>query len=160
LTGGVLFAVCGRASVRRGAALFPTNQGDVIVKRISLFNVLVKDQDSAIEFYTRGLGFVVAEDSPFGPKRWVTLRLPDDPYLSIALNLAESDRDLALVGKQAGSQPLFSIMTDDCLREHRRMRDAGVKFHGEPKVQPYGTGVLLEDLYGNKIYLNQEPTQT
>ena len=32
------------------------------------------------------------------------------------------------------------------------------RFHGEPQVQPYGTGVLLEDLYGNKIYLNQEPT--
>jgi hypothetical protein len=49
-------------------------------------------------------------------------------------------------------------VTDDCLGEYRRMKDAGVKFHGEPQAQPYGTGVLLEDLYGNKIYLNQEPT--
>jgi hypothetical protein len=77
--------------------------------------------------------------------------------LSISLNLAESEGDLALVGKQAGSQPLFAIVTDDCLREYRRMKEAGVIFHGEPQVQPYGTGVLLEDLYGNKIYLNQEP---
>jgi catechol 2,3-dioxygenase-like lactoylglutathione lyase family enzyme len=128
------------------------------MKRISLLNLLVKNQDSAIEFYTRKLGFVVVEDVPFGPKRWVTVRLPDDPLLSIALNLAESDGDAALVGKQAGSQPLFSIVTDDCLREYRRMKAGGVHFHGEPQVQPYGTGVLLEDLYGNKIYLNQEPT--
>jgi catechol 2,3-dioxygenase-like lactoylglutathione lyase family enzyme len=127
------------------------------VKRISLLNLLVKNQDSAIDFYTQKLGFVVLEDVPFGPKRWVTLRLPDDQVLLVALNLAESDGDLALVGKQAGSQPLFGIVTDDCLREYRRMKDAGVKFHGEPQVQPYGTGVLLEDLYGNKIYLNQEP---
>jgi lactoylglutathione lyase len=125
--------------------------------QISLLNVLVKDQDSAIEFYTRKLGFVVVEDVPFGPKRWVTIRLPDEKGLSLALNLAESDEDLALVGKQAGSQPLFSIATDDCLREYRRMKDAGVKFLGEPHVQPYGTGVLLEDLYGNKVYMNQEP---
>ena len=111
-----------------------TEPGDIIVKRISLLNLLVKNQDSAIEFYTRKLGFVVVEDVPFGPKRWVTLRLPDDELLSIALNLAESDGDLALVGKQAGSQPLFSIMTDDCLREYRRMKDAAVKFHGEPQV--------------------------
>jgi catechol 2,3-dioxygenase-like lactoylglutathione lyase family enzyme len=123
-----------------------------------LLNLLVKDQDSAIEFYTRKVGFVVVEDVPFGPKRWATLRLPDDPVLSIALNPAESDGDRALVGRQAGSQPLFSIVTDDCLSEYRRMKDAGVKFHGEPQVQPYGTGVTLEDLYGNKIYLNQEPT--
>jgi catechol 2,3-dioxygenase-like lactoylglutathione lyase family enzyme len=127
------------------------------VKRISLLNLLVKNQDSAIDFYTRKLGFVVVEDVPFGPKRWVTLRLPDDQVLSIALNLAESADDLALVGKQAGSQPLFSIATDDCLGDYRRMKDAGAKFQGEPQVQPYGTGVLLEDLYGNKIYLNQEP---
>ena len=46
---------------------------------------------------------------------------------------------------------------DDCLREYGRMKDAGVQFRGEPQVQPYGTGVLLEDLYGNKIYLNQAP---
>jgi catechol 2,3-dioxygenase-like lactoylglutathione lyase family enzyme len=122
-----------------------------------LLNVLVKNQDSAIDFYTRKLGFVVVEDVPFGPKRWVTLRLPDDPVLSIALNLAASDGELALVGKQAGSQPLLSIATDDCLGEYRRMKDAGVEFHGEPQAQPYGTGVMLEDLYGNKIYLNQEP---
>jgi catechol 2,3-dioxygenase-like lactoylglutathione lyase family enzyme len=127
------------------------------MKRISLVNVLVKDQDSAIEFYTRGLGFVVAEDVPFGPKRWVTLRLPDDSGPSIALNLAESESDLALVGRQAGSQPLMGIEVDDCLGEYRRMKEAGVRFHGEPQVQPYGTGVTLEDLYGNRIYLNQEP---
>ena len=128
------------------------------MKRISLLNVLVRNQDAAIDFYTRKLGFVVVEDVPFGPKRWVTIRLPDDPVLSIALNLAESEGDRALVGKQAGSQPLFSIVTDDCLREYHRMKNAGIVFHGEPQVQPYGTGVMLEDLYGNRIYLNQEPT--
>jgi catechol 2,3-dioxygenase-like lactoylglutathione lyase family enzyme len=128
------------------------------VKRMSLLNLLVKNQDAAIEFYTHKLGFVVVEDAPFGPSRWVTLRLPDDPVLSIALNLARSEEDLALVGKQAGSQPLLGIVTDDCMSEYRWMKDAGVKFHGEPQVQLYGTGVLLEDLYGNKIYLNQEPS--
>ena len=127
------------------------------MKRISLLTVLVKDQDSAIDFYTRKLGFVVAEDLPFGPNRWVTLRLPADQTLSIALNLAESEVDLAQVGKQAGSQPILAIEVDDCLREYGRMKDAGVKFHGEPQVQPYRTGVTLEDLYGNKIYMNQEP---
>jgi catechol 2,3-dioxygenase-like lactoylglutathione lyase family enzyme len=122
-----------------------------------LLTLLVKNQDSAIDFYTRKLGFVVAEDLPFGPKRWVTLRLPDDQGLSIALNLAESELDLAQVGKQAGSQPLFAIETDNCLQAYSRMKEAGVKFHGEPQVQPYGMGVTLEDLYGNKIYMNREP---
>ncbi len=127
------------------------------MNRISLFNVLVKNHNDAINFYTRKLGFVVAEDMPFGPKRWVTLQLSKNQEIVISLGLAESPEDLALVGKQAGSQPLFGIRTDDCIAEYRRMKDAGVKFHGEPQVQPYGTGVVLEDLYGNKIYMNQEP---
>jgi len=36
------------------------------------------------------------------------------------------------------------------------MKALGITFHGEPEVEPYGTGVILEDLYGNKIFLNQE----
>ena len=127
------------------------------MKRLSLLSVYVKDQDSAIEFYTQKLGFVLVEDVPFGRMRWVTLRFPDDDVVSLALNLAESEQDRALVGKQGGSQPFFGIVTDDCMREYRRMKSAGVTFHGEPKVEPYGTGVTLEDLYGNKIYMNQEP---
>jgi len=127
------------------------------MKRLSLLSVYVKDQDAAIEFYKK-LGFTVAEDVPFGTQRWVTLRLPDDEVVSLTLNVAETPEDQALVGKQGGSQPFFGIVTDDCLREYRRMKEAGVKFHGEPQVQPYGTGVTLEDLYGNKIYLNQEPS--
>jgi len=77
----------------------------------------------------------------------VTLRLPDDEVVSISLSLAATDEDRALVGKQGGSQPFFGIPSEDCMREYRRMKDAGVKFHGEPQVQPYGTGVTLEDLY-------------
>jgi catechol 2,3-dioxygenase-like lactoylglutathione lyase family enzyme len=127
------------------------------MKRLSLLSVYVKDQDAAIEFYKK-LGFIVAEDVPFGTQRWVTLRLPDDEVVSLTLNMAETPEDQALVGKQGGSQPFFGIVTDDCLREFRQMKEAGVKFHGEPQVQPYGTGVTLEDLYGNKIYLNQEPS--
>ena len=127
------------------------------MNRISLLSVYVKDQDAAIEFYTNKLGFILVEDVPFGPQRWVTLRLPDDNVLTVALQQAETDEDRALIGKQAGSKPLFGLETDDCLAEFRRMKAVGVKFHGEPQVQPYGTGVTLEDLYGNKIYMNQEP---
>ena len=124
---------------------------------MSVVGVFVRDYDAAIEFYTGKLGFVLAEDVPFGSQRWVTLRLPDDEVVSISLKLAQAQEDRALVGKQGGSQPFLGIETDDCVGDYRRMKEAGVRFHGEPQVQPYGTGVTLEDLYGNKIYMNQEP---
>src|SRR5262245_36710417 len=127
------------------------------MRRIALLNVLVKDQAEAVAFYRDNPGFVVADDKPFGDKRWLTVRAPKDDMLSISLNLAESAGDKALVGKQGGSQPLLALDTDDCQADFRRMKSAGVKFRGEPVAQPWGTGVLLEDLYGNVIYLNQEP---
>jgi hypothetical protein len=32
-----------------------------------------------------------------------------------------------------------------------------VTFDGVPQKMPYGTGVTLNDLYGNKVYLNEDP---
>lgn len=125
--------------------------------RFSLLTLLVHDQDAAITFYRDRLGFVLAEDVSFGDQRWVTLRAPNDATLAMSVNLAKTPAERALVGGQTGSQPLFGIETDDCIRDYRRMKAAGVKFDGEPQVQPYGTGVMLEDLYGNRIYMNQEP---
>ena len=126
--------------------------------RLSLVSLYVHDQDAAINFYRAKLGFTVVEDVPFGPQRWVTLRLPDDDVVSIALKLATTEEERKLGGRQAAGSPLFAIVTDDCMREYQRMKQAGVKFRGDPKVEPYGSGVTLEDLHGNTIYLNQEPT--
>src|SRR5262245_54388054 len=118
---------------------------------------LVKDYDQALEFYTKKLGFVVVEDVPMGEDRWLTISLPGNHDCVLALHEAKSAEDMALVGKQFGSFPSLGIVTDDCIGDYQRMKALGVKFHGEPNVQPYGTGVMFEDLYGNMIYMNQEP---
>jgi len=120
-------------------------------------SLLVKDYDEAISFYSDKLGFVVVENVPMGPDRWVTISLPNSHETVFALHVAKSDSDMALVGKQGGSFPFLGITTDDCLSDYKRLKALGVKFEGEPQVRPYGTGVMLEDLYGNRIFLNQEP---
>lgn len=125
--------------------------------KVKLFSLVVKDYDAAIQFYTQKLGFAVAEDAAFGDKRWVTLKLPHTPDSNVSLALAKTDEDHALVGKQAGSFPLMGLGTVDCFSDYNRMKELGVKFHGEPQAGPWGTGVLLEDLYGNKIFMSQEP---
>jgi catechol 2,3-dioxygenase-like lactoylglutathione lyase family enzyme len=120
------------------------------------FGVLVKDYDDAIDFYTKKLGFIVAEDVPMGDDRWVTLTLPGNDGCLMALHVARTKEDQALLGRQGGSYPYLGLDSTDCLGEYRRMKSLGVKFQGEPDVRPYGTGVMLEDLYGNKIFMNQE----
>ena len=126
------------------------------MKKKLTFGLLVKNYDEAIEFYTKKLGFVVAEDVPMGDDRWVTLTVPGNEGCLLALHVARNIDDHALLGKQGGSFPFLGLDTGDCLGDYHRMNQLGVKFQGEPDVRPYGTGVMLEDLYGNKIFMNQE----
>jgi catechol 2,3-dioxygenase-like lactoylglutathione lyase family enzyme len=123
---------------------------------ISLFKMFVTDQDEARRFYVEQLGFEVAEDKRLGDYRWLLVRTPGSAF-SINLEVAHTGEQQALVGRQGGGLPLFSISTDDCLRDYRELTARGVTFESEPKVMPFGTGVMMQDLYGNKIYLNQDP---
>jgi catechol 2,3-dioxygenase-like lactoylglutathione lyase family enzyme len=125
------------------------------MRRMKIVSVLVNDYDAAIDFYTKKLGFNLVEDIPFGDRRWITLSLPGDGC-SLAFELAKSAEDLALVGKQGGSFPFLALDTADCLGDFKALKARGVIFHGEPESGPWGTGVLLEDLYGNRLFLNQE----
>lgn len=127
------------------------------MNKIKIISVLVLDQDEAIEFYTKKLGFQLLEDKPFGESRWVTVGWPNQRDVALALELATGAADEAVVGKQAGSHAFLAFDTPDCRAEYQRMKPLGVKFLGEPQSGPWGTGVPLEDLYGNKLFLSQEP---
>jgi lactoylglutathione lyase len=126
------------------------------MKRVTLVKLFVKNQDEALEFYTKKLGFEVAEDNKLGDYRWLLVRLPDNKEFCINLDVAKTDGQKALVGRQAADLPLFSIETNDCMGEYNALKRRGVEFEGEPEVRPYGTGVLMKDLYGNRIYINQD----
>lgn len=126
------------------------------MNKVKIISLLVLDYDAAIEFYTGKLGFELIEDKSFGDKRWVTISLPKNRDLTLALELAGAGEE-ALVGKQAGSHAFLAIDTSDCLGDYTRMKSQGVTFLGEPQSGPWGTGVQLEDLYGNKIFISQEP---
>ena len=126
------------------------------MKRVTLVEVLVSNHDEALEFYTKKLGFEVAEDTKLGGYRWLLVRLPDNEEFCINLDVAKTSEQKALVGRQAAGLPLFSIDTDDCMSEYRAPKERGVEFEGEPEARAYGTGVLMKDLYGNKIYINED----
>jgi len=125
------------------------------MKKIKIVSVLVLDQDAALDFYTKKLGFELLEDKPFGESRWITIALPGHRDLTLALERASAE-DRGIVGRQAGSHALLGIDTADCRADYQRMKGLGVRFLSEPQSGPWGTGVQLEDLYGNKIFLSQD----
>jgi catechol 2,3-dioxygenase-like lactoylglutathione lyase family enzyme len=106
------------------------------MKRVTLVKLFVNDQDEALEFYTAKLGFVVAEDGKLGDYGWLLVRLPDNTEFCINLDVAKTDEQRALVGRQAADAPLFSIETDDFMREYKTLKELGVEFEGEPEIRP------------------------
>ena len=92
------------------------------MNKLTIIGLLVLDQDAPIEFYTRKLGFELLEDKAFGERRWVTIALPNQRDVTLALELLTTEVDKAVVGKQAGSHPLLAFNTSDCLADYQRMK--------------------------------------
>jgi predicted enzyme related to lactoylglutathione lyase len=124
--------------------------------RLTVFTLFVNDQDQALRFFADQLGLVVTEDNRMGDMRWLLVSAPGTTDVAISLEKAKTPEQLAVVGKQGGGAVLFGLTTDDCRRDFQAMKARGVVFEGEPEAMPHGIGVLLQDLYGNKLYLNQE----
>jgi catechol 2,3-dioxygenase-like lactoylglutathione lyase family enzyme len=126
--------------------------------RLNVFTLFVSDQDEALRYFVDKVGFEVVEDNRMGDMRWLLVSTPETSNVAIYLAPAKTPDQRALVGKQGGGAPLFALGTDDCRRDYQVMKSRGVTFEGEPQTMPFGTGVTFQDLYGNRLYLNQEPS--
>jgi predicted enzyme related to lactoylglutathione lyase len=124
----------------------------------------VHDQEEALAFYTRTLGWEVRSDvtvdewnfrwlvvAPVGESDTglVLMPVPKPPMLE-----AESSDQLAeLVAKGAGGT-LF-LETDDCQASYNQLSERGVVFNDPPTQQPYGIDTSFRDPSGNNIRLTQ-----
>ncbi len=90
------------------------------------------------------------EDTPLGEgKRWVLVAAdaaaPTRLLLARAATPAQSER----LGDQTGGRVAFFLETDDFRHDSAAMTAKGVRFRRPPRVEPYGTVAVFEDLYGN-----------
>ncbi|MBZ9599154.1 MULTISPECIES: VOC family protein [Streptomyces] len=123
---------------------------------IALTALVVHDYDEAIDFYTRALGFGLAEDTPRPDgSRWVVVRPPGATESALLLARAKDDAQRSRVGDQTGGRVGFFLHTDDFARDHARMTAEGVRFLEDPRHEPYGSVAVFEDLYGNRWDLLQ-----
>lgn len=113
--------------------------------------LVVKDYDEAIEFYTKKLHFTLVEDTyqPEQDKRWVVVAPPGTNGTTILLARASKQEQEPFVGNQAGGRIFLFLGTDDFNRDYNEMKELGIEFVREPKVQDYGTVAVFKDLYGN-----------
>jgi catechol 2,3-dioxygenase-like lactoylglutathione lyase family enzyme len=132
--------------------------------RITHTFIHVLDQDEALDFYVGKLGMVVHTDADLGFMRWLTVTLPDQPELQLALMLpgppayddatAEQVRELVAKGAAGGG---LILETDDCRGTYEKLLAAGVEFTQEPTERFYGIDCGLRDPFGNPIRFTQPP---
>ena len=124
----------------------------------------VHDQDEALEFWTKKVGFEVRQDitmEELGGFRWLTVGAPGQDF-SVALIAIpgppvmdeETKKQLEdLVSK--GSAGTVFLTTDDVQAAYEELQGKGVEFTEAPMEQPYGMDSEFRDPSGNKFRLGK-----
>lgn len=133
--------------------------------KIANYQLIVKDQDEALEFYTRKLGMEVRSDvtvPELGGFRWLTVGPPSQPEIAIVL-MAVPDEPVidhetsaqlrALLDKGVGGAVFLT--TDDCQAAYEELSSRGVEFQEKPEERPYGIDAGFRDPSGNALRLTQ-----
>lgn len=133
-----------------------------MITRLSHATVYVLDHDRAIDFYTNKLGLEVRTDATMGNFRWVTVGVPGQPELEIALMEPKAGRMMdeetasqlrSLVAKGVLGGGVFD--TEDCQKTYELLKARGVEFRGAPEKQSWGTAAVFADDSGNFFSLSQ-----
>jgi catechol 2,3-dioxygenase-like lactoylglutathione lyase family enzyme len=122
----------------------------------------VHDQEEALAFYTRTLGWEVRSDVSMEDWdfRWLVVGPPAQEDIGLVLmpvpqppmlDTTTSAQLAELVAKGAGGT-LF-LETDDCQAAYDDLRARGVEFNDPPTEQPYGIDTSFRDPSGNNIRL-------
>jgi len=132
---------------------------------LSTTQLWVHDQDEALAFYTKKLGFEVRSDvtmPEMGNFRWLTVGPPAQPDIAVVLMAIPGppvmDEDTAeqvrtLMGK--GFAGTIFLTTDDCQASYEELKSRGVEFIEKPEERPYGIDSSFRDPSGNNFRLTQ-----
>ena len=141
-----------------------------MLKQVSHVNVWVHDQDEALEFYTRKLGFEVREDvtvEGYGDFRWLTVGPVSQPDVQFilsrpgppALDPGDAEQLMGLVARGTVSGAGNAIFhSDDVRATYDDLVGRGVEFTQEPIEREYGIDAAFRDPSGNAFRILQRPS--
>src|ERR1700746_888965 len=116
--------------------------------RFSNAQLGVHDQDAALDFWTRKVGFEVRQDvtmPEMGNFRWLTVGPAGQPDVSIVL-MAIPGPPVMDAGPREQAKDLMSkgfagtvfLTTDDVRADYEELKRRGVEFTEDPEERPYG----------------------
>ena len=129
--------------------------------KVSVESVSVGDQDKALDFYTRVLGFVKKHDIDMGGgARWLTLVSPDQ--LDGVELVLEPNADYPAMKALRESLvkdglPFTMFEVDDIDKEFKRLQSMGVRFTTPPTSEGETNTIsaVFDDTCGNLIMILQ-----
>ena len=125
--------------------------------QIKLANVLVDDQDKALEFYTNVVGFTKSADVDLGPLRWLTVSSPEGAR-GVELVLEKTDFPPSQTYQRARFEagiPSLGLTSTDIHAEYQLLKQRGARFRGEPQDLGPILSAVFEDGCGNLVHLIQ-----
>jgi predicted enzyme related to lactoylglutathione lyase len=122
-----------------------------MIKAIKFVSIPVRNQDKALDFYTKALGFGIVTDQPMGPgqQRWIELKVPGAES-KVVLFTPDGHED------RIGTFTGVSFLADDVAKTHAELVKQGVEFAQPPTSQPWGTFAIFKDVDGNQFVLSSK----
>jgi len=133
--------------------------------RIASAQLWVRDQDEALDFWTRKVGMEVTSDvtvPEMGNFRWLAVSPVGQPDIAIVLmaipgapvmDSSTADDVRSLMSR--GFAGTVFLTTDDCRASYEQLKARGVEFTEEPEERPYGIDAGFRDPSGNSVRLTQ-----
>ena len=119
-----------------------------MIKGVKFVTILVRDQDLALEFYTKKLGMRVITNRPHDDgRRWIELGIP---RADTKVVLFTGDDQAPMIGGFTN----ITFVADDVEATAREMKAQGVEFVQDPQKADWGTAEVFKDQDGNIFALS------
>jgi len=125
-----------------------------MIRGVNQVVLYVEDQEQAKRFWVDTMGFELAEDSPYGEERWLSVRSPDGA-MRLVLSKRQPGWSAGVEREGVPNSPVF-FYADDVEATYRELSAKGVKFPEPPAKQFFGWWSMFEDPDGTRYALGQK----
>ena len=118
-----------------------------MIKGVKFVSIPVRDQDRALDFYTKKLGMRVITDSPYDDtQRWIELGIPRADTKVVLFTGPGQEQMI-------GTTMNVTFVADDVAATVADLKAKGVEFVREPEKADWGTAAIFKDSEGNVFVL-------
>jgi lactoylglutathione lyase len=120
-----------------------------VIRKIATAAVYVEDQRTAVEFWTKRVGFAIHRTKAMGPQgSWIEVGPPDAESCLVIY-------PKSMMQDWAEHKPSIVFECEHIQKTFEDMRKRGVQFTQEPTAMPWGPFAIFLDGEGNRYGLRE-----